>query len=123
MNLTVTLHGDILGEARAACGTRDGYIVDLFEGQRELFVSKICDACRFILARGTKPTLPEVRPLIDVYYLLSGNGAGGDLHIVLDDHNYERHNIQYCIDRSSNEETKQLGRVLLMLSNSQRRRM
>jgi hypothetical protein len=67
--------------------------------------------------------LLEVRPLIDAYYLLDGNRSGGGLHIVLDDGNYERCHVQFCIDTAKNEETKQLGLVLLMLSNSQRRRM
>lgn len=92
-------------------------------GDRFTLAMDICDACRRIIERGTKPTLPEVRPLIDEYYALPGNGAGGGLHIVLDDGNYERGNVQYCIDRASDEETRQLGLVLLMLSNSQRRRM
>ncbi len=84
--------------------------------------NEITAACRALCERGTKPTLPEVRPLIDAYYKLDGNGAGGELHIVLDDHNYERSHIRYCISAAQKDETRWLGQVLLMLSNSQRRK-
>jgi hypothetical protein len=84
---------------------------------------EIIERCRAICARGTKPTLPEVRPLIEAYYKLDGNGAGGELHIVLDDGNYERDSIRYCIGAATKVETRWLGHVLLMLSNSQRRKM
>jgi hypothetical protein len=84
---------------------------------------QITEACLALVARGTKPTLPEVRPLIDAYYALPGNGAGGELHCVLDDHNYERCHIRSTLDRAQKEETKALCRVLLMLSNSQRRKV
>ena len=84
---------------------------------------QLAEACRALHDRGTKPTLPEVRPLVRAYYALPGNGAGGELHAVLDDHNYERSSIRYCIARASKVETRWLGHVLLMLSNSQRRRL
>lgn len=80
-------------------------------------------ACKLLVARGTKPTRPEVSPLISAFYKLPGNGAGGELHVVLDDGNYERLFIRGCIARAEKPETRWLGHVLLMLSNSQRRRI
>lgn len=72
---------------------------------------------------GAKPTLAEVRPLLRAYYRLPGNGVGGELHCVLDDGNYERRHIRSCIASAERVETRWLGHVLLLLSNSQRRRM
>lgn len=84
-------------------------------------------ACRAIVDRGTKPALPEVRSLVDEFYAMPGNGAGGyALHCVLDDNNWER-----CFVESSIETARELGdvnaewlaRVLLLMSNSQRRKL
>lgn len=79
----------------------------------------------FIIERhgAPKPTLPEVRPLVRAFRKLPGNIVGGELHCVLDDHNYERRHIRSCIEGCAKPETRWLGEVLLLLSNSQRRRM
>lgn len=82
--------------------------------------------CRAIVARGTKPTLLEVRPLIESFYKLEGNGAGGSLHIVLDDNNVQLPHIQWCAEQAEakgDTTAVWLARVLCMLSASQRRRM
>lgn len=84
---------------------------------------EITAACKALCAHGTKPSLTDVRPLIDAYYALPDNSVGGELHCVLDDGNYERRFIRGCIARAEKVETRWLGHVLLMLSNSQRRRM
>jgi hypothetical protein len=83
---------------------------------------EIIAECRRLCARGTKPTLPEVRPLSKAYYALPGNTVGGELHAVLDDGNYERCFIRSCIAAADRPESRWLGHVLLLLSNSQRRR-
>lgn len=70
-----------------------------------------------------KPTLPQVRPLVRAFRALPGNIVGGELHCVLDDHNYERRHIRSCIASASQPVARWLGEVLLRLSNSQRRRM
>lgn len=70
-----------------------------------------------------KPTLPEVRPLVRAFRKLPGNIVGGELHCVLDDHNYERRHIRSSIAGATKPEARWLGHVLLLLSNSQRRRM
>jgi hypothetical protein len=85
--------------------------------------AQLTEACRALCGRRTKPTLPEVRPLVNAFYELPGNGAGGDLHTVLDDDNYERSHIRYCLDHPMKIEARWLAHVLLMLSNSQRRRL
>lgn len=72
---------------------------------------------------GKKPTLPEVRPLVRAYYKLPGNAVGGELHCVLDDRNYERRYIRSCIASAERHESRALGWLLLLLSNSQRRRL
>lgn len=84
---------------------------------------EITAECRRLVERGTKPTLPEVKPLVNAYYKLPGNGAGGELHCVLDDGNYERYFIRSTLAKAEKAETRWLCHVLLMLSNSQRRRI
>lgn len=43
-----------------------------------------------------KPTIPDIVPLIEMYYTLPGNQVGGSLHIVLDDGNIERQHVEFC---------------------------
>jgi hypothetical protein len=38
----------------------------------------------------SKPTIPEILPLIKEYRGKDGNGTGGSLHIVLDDGNINK---------------------------------
>ena len=86
--------------------------------------AQIINACQAIFRRGTKPTLPEVNPLVEAYYALPGNGSGGQLHVVLDDGNYQRRFIRGSVESAdATPLTKNLGHVLLMLSNSQRRKL
>jgi hypothetical protein len=50
---------------------------------------------------GSTPTAPHpanLREMIRLYYELPGNGAGGSLHLVLDDGNIETRDITYCRD-------------------------
>lgn len=84
---------------------------------------EIIERCMALHDRGIKPPLPQVRMLIDAYYALPGNGCGGELHVVLDDGNYERDSIRFCIASAARVESRWLGHVLLMLSGSQRRKM
>lgn len=86
--------------------------------------AQIIAMCKPLVERGTKPTLPEVRPIIDLWYALPGNGAGGDLHVELDDGNLENH---FLIDNIGSpyhcEAAQWISTVLLLLSRSQRRRL
>ena len=42
------------------------------------------------------PSHDDVKRLSDKFYALPGNGAGGSLHVVLDDHNWERDSVEFC---------------------------
>jgi hypothetical protein len=92
-----------------------------------LTAAEIIAACNALVARsalvpgGIKPTRTEVRPLTNAYYELPGNECGGELHIVLDDHNYQRPHIRWCREHATKPETIALCDVLLLMSNSQRR--
>jgi hypothetical protein len=80
--------------------------------------------CKRIVGRGTKPTLPEVRPIIDAWYARPENGAGGELHVILDDNNMERGFLIGTIaDDHHTDEAKWICNVLLMLTPSQKRRL
>ena len=77
-----------------------------------------------ILAAGEKPTIPDVLPLVLEYY--QDNLAGGSLHIVLDDGNVDDEDVETCIKwaRENNDERGEiLGRVLLRMSRTQRRKL
>lgn len=61
------------------------------------------------------------------FYGIPGNGAGGGLHIVLDDGNMEDHHLVFCyreLHREAHEQSRALGLVILhelmMLSSAQR---
>lgn len=78
-----------------------------------------------LIRRQTKPTLPEVKPIINAFYELPGNAVGGKLHCVLDDYNWERKFVVSCEKEAHDAgdmPAYRLAQVLMMLSNSQRRR-
>lgn len=81
---------------------------------------------RAILDRETKPTVPDVAPLVRAYYALPLNGAGGSLHIVLDDGNVSDGDVEFCVARAEergDEDGAALARVLLRMSKTQRRKL
>jgi hypothetical protein len=64
-----------------------------------------------------------VRPAWE-YYQRDGNGAGGNLHIVLDDGNVERSHVEFCLERATAEGDEAgvvLARLLLAASRTQRK--
>lgn len=70
-----------------------------------------------------KPTVPEVLPLVRAYYAKPGNGAGGALHVVLDDYNVGDDNVQFCLDDAralGDDDGVALAKVLLRMSKTQR---
>ena len=73
-----------------------------------------------------KPTIPEVIPLIREYYEIPGNGAGGNLHIVLDDGNIESGHIEFCksqcVDKSDDMGLV-ICNLLLRMSKTQRKKI
>jgi len=84
-----------------------------------------------------RPNVSEIVPLANSYHLFPGCGAGGSLHIVIDDPNFEDESIQYCIECARNpgfwvcrdhydghdEAGELLGRLLLLMSITQRRQV
>jgi hypothetical protein len=74
----------------------------------------------------SKPTIPEVLPLVQAYYAKPGNFAGGSLHIVLDDGNVNDGSVQFCIDyarEKGDEDGIALGMLLLRMSKTQRSKL
>lgn len=79
-----------------------------------------------VTAPKPKITLPEVLPLVRDYYARDGNSSGGNLHVILDDGNIERHNIGWCFNRArENGDTAgmRLAWKLMRLTISQRKRL
>lgn len=89
-------------------------------------MSDIIDMCVPLVARMSRPTVPEVRAIIDVWYARPENGAGGELHCELDDGNLEdRFLLGNLVDnwRVSSQDARWISLVLLRLTRSQRRRL
>lgn len=77
-----------------------------------------------------RPTVPDVLPLVRRLYQL--DGAGGPLHIVLDDYNIDDGSIQFCLDALCDETdydgetvmlSREIGTMLLQMTLTQRRRV
>lgn len=71
----------------------------------------------------SKPTIPEVMPIVRAYLAKPENGVGGNLHIVLDDGNVHDDHVKFCIDQSierGDKDGEYLGRILLSMSFTQR---
>lgn len=74
----------------------------------------------------TKPTIPEVLPMVRAYYAKPGNGVGGSLHVVLEDGNCERGDVEWCLAYAiaqADGDGAALARVLLKMSETQRRKL
>ena len=73
-----------------------------------------------------KPTVPEVAPLVRAYYAKPGNGAGGCLHVVLDDGNVEDEFVQDALElarKEGDDDGVALAGLLLRMSRTQRRKL
>ena len=74
----------------------------------------------------TKPTIPEVLPLVRAYYAKPGNLAGGSLHILLDDGNVDDSSVEFCekvaVERGD-EDGVALARILRRMSKTQRKKL
>jgi hypothetical protein len=71
----------------------------------------------------SKPTVPEVLPLVIAYCSKEENSVGGSLHIVLDDGNVEDGHVEYCIEYAKevgDVDGVKLGKILLKMSKTQR---
>jgi hypothetical protein len=83
------------------------------------FIAK-CKA--WLRARGRNSALPFPEGLDDDFYALPDNGAGGSLHIVLDDGNTERSSVVFCLGYAlehGDEAGVWMATVLLALSDSE----
>lgn len=79
--------------------------------------------CALLLERGRKPECPEVLPLVREYYAQHGNGSGGSLHVVLDDHNVEDCFVDMAVGHAltmGDIDGMALAAVLRMMSKTQR---
>lgn len=73
-----------------------------------------------------KPTLDKVLPLVREYYARPGNGAGGSLHIVLDDGNISDDHVRFCIkwaEERGDTSGVELGNLILRMSKTQRKKL
>ena len=73
-----------------------------------------------------KPTVPELAKAAAAYYAMPDNGAGGSLHVVLDDQNIDTYfverGIEWAKERGDNEGIL-LGKMLLNASKTQRSKL
>lgn len=69
----------------------------------------------------TKPTVPKVLPAVEALYTV--HAAGCCLHIVLDDCNVDDDSVRYCVDNAKHDFCRKLGRVLLLMSKTQRTKL
>lgn len=71
-------------------------------------------------------TRHEVTQMARDYYAKPGNGAGGSLHIVLDDGNIKDDSVEFCrkwAEDAGDEDGVRLAEALLGLSKTQRLRV
>lgn len=74
----------------------------------------------------SKPTVPDVLPMMYAYRAIEGNGVGGSLHIVLDDGNTEDKHVKWCIEHAKERGDVagvELGETLLRMSRTQRQKL
>jgi hypothetical protein len=71
----------------------------------------------------SKPTVPDVLPLVRALYATEHGGCGGCLHLVLDDGNVADDNVRYCLGIATERgcaQCAELGALLLRMSKTQR---
>ena len=71
----------------------------------------------------TKPTIPEVLPLITRFAKLPANSVGGCLHIVLDEGNVDESSVKSCLDYAIERNDSlavEVAEILLRMSKTQR---
>jgi hypothetical protein len=70
-----------------------------------------------------RPTVPQVLPLVRAYVAKPGNGAGGSLHILLDDGNIEDGAVRFCLELAMLQDDADgvaLAKLLLAMTKTQR---
>ena len=80
----------------------------------------------------TRPTITTVLPLVLRLYReedpcsLNAGGVGGHMHIVLDDGNVERSNVEFCINAARKDHCTTcltIGELMLRMSPTQRAKL
>lgn len=107
-------------ERAVTCGVIDGSFGRV---RPRSFSASFRRRCALLLERGTKPECPEVLPLVRGYYAQFGNGAGGSLHVVLDDQNVDDCFVDGAIGRAlsvGDIDGMALAAVLRTMSKTQR---
>lgn len=71
----------------------------------------------------TKPSHAFMRGIIEAFYQQPGNGAGGSLHIVLDDLNVEDSHVDWCREyaaKNGDHDGVFLAELLLQYTDDER---
>lgn len=71
-----------------------------------------------------RPKVPDVMPLVRAYFAKPGNGAGGNLHVALDDGNLDNGSLQFCLsecEREHDYDGATIMRLMLQMTRTQRR--
>lgn len=74
----------------------------------------------------TKPTIPDVLPLMREFARQPGNAVGGHLHLVLDDGNVLDDHVRYCLEQAreaGDDLAVEVAEVLLTMSKTQRSKL
>lgn len=73
-----------------------------------------------------KLTVPDVLPIVKEYYSKPGNGAGGSLHIVLDDFNVRDSDVLFCLNYAkerNDTDGVSIAELLIKMSKTQRKKI
>jgi hypothetical protein len=105
-------------------------LTDLPPGCEDLTLLLSCEggmrvALDLLIARPAPPTAAEVRMLVDHWYSMPGHGAGGILHVALDDGNLDDGNLRWLRDEATaagNVLGHLLATVLLRVPEPERKR-
>lgn len=70
-----------------------------------------------------RPTVDQLRPLVEALYAKPGGGSGCCLHIALDDGNVSDHCIKFCLENAienGHADCEEIARMMLKMSKTQR---
>ncbi len=76
-----------------------------------------------ILRDPNRPKVPDVVPMAVAYHQKPGNGAGGNLHAVLDDSNIRDDDVSFCLSvcrERGDADGAKLAEALLRMTKTQR---
>ncbi len=96
------------------------------EDPRRIILLHIIERSMHLIERPERPTVPEVKPIIEAWYSLPENIVGGALHVVLEDRNFDDRTIRWNLDLVQNrgdEAAALICQVLLRCSKTQRQKV